>query len=64
MSTQHVEKYHPGGWPRIHPYDSFMRRVREAWWIVTGKWSLHVAWQNGYDQHIRDESKRRAAGGR
>ncbi len=24
-------------------------RWLEAWWIITGKWSLHRAWQHGKD---------------
>jgi hypothetical protein len=47
-----------GGWPSIR------QNVREAWWCLTGKWSLHRAWQKGYDQHIMDESARRARGGK
>jgi hypothetical protein len=35
----------------------------EAWWVLTGRFTLHRAWQNGYDQHIKDESARRAQGG-
>jgi len=46
------------GWPTI------WQNVREAWWCLTGKWSLHRAWQRGYDQHISDESLRRSRGGR
>jgi hypothetical protein len=64
MSTQHVETTHPGGWPRIHPYNGFWRRLCEAWWILRGNRSLHRAWQAGYDQHIRDDSARRARGGK
>lgn len=64
MSEQHIEKLHPGGWPRIWPYDSFTRRIREAWWVLTDQWSLHRAWQKGYDDHTRDESARRARGGK
>lgn len=29
------------GWPRWY------QRWLEAWWIITGKWSLHRAWQDG-----------------
>lgn len=29
------------GWPRWH------QRWLEAWWIITGRWSLHRAWQDG-----------------
>lgn len=31
------------GWPRWY------QRWIEAFWIVTGKWSLHRAWQHGHD---------------
>jgi len=31
------------GWPRWY------QRLVEAWWILTGRWSLHGAWQNGLD---------------
>lgn len=63
-SEQQQRTQQPGGWPRVYPYNTFARRIREAWWVLTGQWSLHVAWQNGYDQHIMDESARRANGGR
>ncbi len=33
-------------------------RWLEAWWIVTGKWSLHRAWQHGMDQGHADEFHR------
>lgn len=53
---------HPGGW---HNYrGSFFGRLYEAVLIITGRQSLHRAWQTGYDQHIRDESLRRARGGK
>jgi hypothetical protein len=42
----------------------FAHRVKEAIWILIGRWSLHRAWQRGYDDHIRDESLRRARGGK
>lgn len=54
---------HPGGWRHIWPYDSLRRRIIEAWWVLTGKQSLHAAYQSGYDRHIMDESARRARGG-
>lgn len=31
------------------------QRWIEAWWIVTGSWSLHRAWQNGMDYGQRIE---------
>lgn len=62
MATQFIEKTHPGGWPRIHPYDGALARIREAWWVLTGRFTLHRAWQRGYDQHISDEGLRRSRG--
>jgi hypothetical protein len=62
-NKQYISTHHPGGWPRIWNYDSFWRRVREAWWILTDRQSLHRAWQSGYDQHIRDDAERRARSG-
>lgn len=34
------------------------QRWLEAWWILTGKWSLHRAWQAGKDQGGVDEWRR------
>lgn len=34
------------------------QRFLEAWWVVTGKWSLHRAWQVGKDQGGIDEWRR------
>jgi hypothetical protein len=62
QAQQHCETHHPGGWPRIYPYDGLWRRLREAWWILSNQQSLHRAWQSGYDCHIQDESARRARG--
>lgn len=45
------------GWPL------FSHQVREAWWILTGKWSLHRAWQKGYDDHASAEFGRQIATG-
>jgi hypothetical protein len=39
-------------------------RWLEAWWIVTGKWSLHRAWQAGKDKGHTDEIQRTLRGGR
>lgn len=50
---------HPGGWKRFPVFD----RLYEAGLILRGRMTLHVAWQRGYDKHIRDESQRRANGG-
>jgi len=40
------------GWP------AWYQRFLEAWWIVRGKWSLHRAWQEGYDHGTRMEYHR------
>jgi hypothetical protein len=37
---------------------SFSHRVREAFWILTGQWSLHRAWQIGHDQGTQHEWQR------
>lgn len=58
---------HPLGfriWRRRNGWPTFMQRVREAYWCLTCKWTLHMAWQRGYDQHAQDESLRRSRGGR
>lgn len=52
-----------------HPLGKFGYRrqaskLHECWLILTGRISLHRAWQAGYDDHIREESARRAMGGR
>lgn len=50
---------HPLGFYVWHRY-AFTQRLREAWWCLTGVWSLHRAWQRGYDQHIIDHNMLRA----
>lgn len=50
-----------GGWRmKISPrgYPVWWHRWLEAWWIVTGKWSLHRAWQAGKDRGHLDEMMR------
>lgn len=39
------------GWPRWY------QRFLEAWWIITGEWSLHRAWERGktYGSHSEYE---------
>lgn len=49
---------HPGGWQNYR--GTFFGRLYEACLILCGSHSLHRAWQRGYDQHIMDESARRA----
>jgi len=36
-------------------------RLYDAWLILTGQITLHMAWQAGYDEHTMDESTRRAS---
>lgn len=60
---------HPGGWPRAKwcrsPFwHEFFARTNDLWLVFSGKQSLHRAWQRGYDQHIMDDSARRARGGK
>lgn len=57
-ARQRLKTHHPGGWPRIRPYDTLRRRIREAWWVLKGSWSLHYAWQRGYDLGHADEYRR------
>lgn len=40
------------GWPRWY------QRYLEAWWIITGRWSLHRAWQAGIDLGVAMEYRR------
>jgi len=63
MTQQHWDTMHSGGWPKHIGRNVLWHRLREMWWILTGRHSLHRAWQNGYDRHIQDESARRARGG-
>jgi hypothetical protein len=34
------------------------QRIVEAWWIVRGKWSLHLAWQEGHNHGTAMEYQR------
>jgi hypothetical protein len=36
----------------------WFQRWLEAWWIITGKWSLHRAWQGGFDAGHASEYRR------
>lgn len=45
------------GWP------CWYQRWLEAWWIVTGSWSLHRAWQDGKDYGTRMEYQRTVVNG-
>lgn len=40
------------GWP------TWYQKYLEAWWIIRGKWSLHRAWQDGFDDGHKDEWER------
>jgi hypothetical protein len=35
-----------------------LQRLLQAWWILTGRWSLHRAWQAGKDLGGQDEWRR------
>lgn len=47
-----LDRSHPGGFLIIRDRHGWPRfqRLLEAWWILTGKWSLHRAWQKGHDR--------------
>jgi len=47
-------KIHRGPRGQIRWY----QRWFEAWWIITGKWSLHRAWQQGHDNGTASEYRR------
>lgn len=34
---------------------AWFQRPLEAWWVLTGRWSLHRAWQAGKDRGSTDE---------
>lgn len=36
----------------------WFQRWLEAWWIITGEWSLHRAWQQGFDGGSHSEYRR------
>lgn len=40
------------GWP------AWYQRWLEAWWIITGSYSLHKAWQEGYAHGTSREYER------
>ena len=44
----------------LRGYPVWWHRWLEAWWIITGKWSLHRAWQAGKDRGHLDEMMRTA----
>ena len=45
-----------------HPLGFHMWRnlqwAREVWWVITGRWSLHRAWQSGHDHGTQSEYRR------
>lgn len=54
--AEQINSGHPLGfhvWRR-----RWLQNLREAYWVLTGKWSLHRAWQRGYDQGSVSEWKR------
>jgi len=56
-------KTHIGGWKIYFTRLGMLRpgwyqRAFEAWWCLTGKWSLHKAWQAGFDRGVRLEYER------
>lgn len=59
--AQQIRPLHPLGfhiWRDKRGWVRWSQRIREAWWILTGKWSLHRAWQVGCDQGSLAEYKR------
>jgi len=53
--------FHPGGWqrfPMLTRWQRFRQRLRDVWQIATGRLSLHIAWQRGYDQGQETEYQR------
>lgn len=60
--SEQDHSWHPGGWKRL--WSPLRRRLYETWLVLTGKHSLHRAWQYGYDQSTMMESRRRANGGK
>lgn len=45
------------GWPRWY------QRYLEAWWAITGEWSLHKAWQQGMEYGTQMEYERTVING-
>lgn len=41
-------------WHRRYRW-GWQTRLVTAWGIVVGRWSIARAWQEGYEQHVRDE---------
>jgi hypothetical protein len=41
-----------------HNKHGIIHRIRECYWVLTGKWSLHRAWQAGLDEGTRSEYHR------
>jgi hypothetical protein len=51
----------PEGWPTYRDekgWPMWYQKYLEAWWIITGKWSLHKAWQIGMDYGTQQEYHR------
>lgn len=56
-------KIHPGGWPVFFTRIGVLRPrwyqgIIEAWLILSGRWTLHRAWQAGFDAGTRAEYER------
>ena len=41
-----------------HNKHGLLHRLRECYWVMTGSWSLHRAWQRGLDEGHRLEYRR------
>jgi hypothetical protein len=41
----------------------WFQRWLEVWWIATGKWSLHRAWQDGMTYGAQEEYRRMGING-
>lgn len=46
---------------RYRPYWS--NRLRDAWLVITGRCSLHLAWQSGHDHGTHMEYRRTVVNG-
>ena len=63
MSTQALNERRGRVYTDLRGNVRWFQRWIEAWWVLTGQWTLHRAWQNGYDDHAVDEAARRMRGG-
>lgn len=61
-----MKRTHIGGWPiyrNKRGWPKWYQRWLEAWWTITGKWSLHKAWQVGNDHGAACEYQRTVVNG-